>query len=338
MMFRPDRKPIYDLFQSQRAFTIVKGTGDDVAAAAQRLAEILKPYDVLCTIVDASAVKTRQLTPEETRTWTSYGGGAGNSPLTNGYDLPGPAILIGNSQNNPLIATVAQAGKWHPDMAGLMPYAVGEFVPGPGHGMIGWHLYPIGRRLETVTLLAGDAAGLAEAVGTLFEIVAGMEPLTPLALPLTSSVVAATALPPAPPQATVAWQALLPDRAAAIKADGDKIVASSIDGSLTTIDAKGKIVSQKAGPAAVVPAPPAVDVKALPRERMPANRLPKFVAAGDQATAIGYWGGTLQVFDKDWNVKAQQQLPQDFAAMIWQGKRLIVGLADGTVVALDAGK
>ena len=338
MMFRPDRKPIYDLFQSHRAFTIVRGTGDDVAAAAQRLAEILKPYDVVCTIVDAAAVKTRQLTPEETRTWTSYGGGAGNSPLTNGYDLPGPAILIGNSQNNPLIATVAQAGKWHPDMAGLMPYAVGEFVPGPGHGMIGWHLYPIGRRLETVTLLAGDAAGLAEAVGTLFEIVAGMEPLTPLALPLTSSVVAATALPPAPPQATVAWQTLLPDRAAAIKADGDKIVASSIDGSLTTIDAKGKIVSQKAGPAAVVPAPPAVDVKALPREKMPANRLPKFVAAGDQATAIGYWGGTLQVFDKDWNVKAQQQLPQDFAAMIWQGKRLIVGLADGTVVALDAGK
>ena len=48
--------------------------------------------------------------------------GAAGGPLDNGYDLPGPAILIGNPQNNPLVAVVAQAGKWHPDMPSLMPY------------------------------------------------------------------------------------------------------------------------------------------------------------------------------------------------------------------------
>ena len=127
------------------------------------------------------AVKTRELSKEEAKTWTSYGGGAGG-PLANGYDLPGPAILIGNPQNNPVLAVVAQPGKWHPDSPGLMPYTPSQLVPGPGRAMIGWQFYPLGRRLETVALVANDAQGLAEGVGTLLEIVAGLEPLTPAIL------------------------------------------------------------------------------------------------------------------------------------------------------------
>ena len=194
LLFAPDWKNIYDLFQSHKTFTIVKGTGDDVAAAADRLVKILEPYDVRCTVVDAAGVKTRELTKDEAKTWTSYGGGAGG-PLNNGYDLAGPAILIGNAKNNPLVAVVAQPGKWHPQMPSLMPLEPSDVVPGRGRGMIGWHLYPLGRRLETVTLLANDAAGLSEAVGTLLEIVAGLEPLTQAALPMRSSIApAATAL------------------------------------------------------------------------------------------------------------------------------------------------
>jgi hypothetical protein len=334
MIFQPDRKTIYDLFQSHKAFTIVKGTGEDVAAAAKRLAQVLGPYDVHCTIVDAASVKTRELTKEEARTWTSYGGGAGG-PLANGYDLPGPAILVGNAKNNPLVAVVAQAGKWHPNQPSLMPYEVNESIPGRAHGMIGWHLYPLGRRLETVTLLADDAAGLNEAVGTLVEIVAGLEPLLPAAPPVRNSIAPAKSPVPKPAEAGIVWQVVLPDRAASIRSEGDQVLVSSLDGSQTTIDSAGKIAAQKTGPVPVVPTPPAVDAKTLPKEKL-GDRIAKWVATAGEVTAVGYWGGAVQIFAKSGELKAQRQLPQDIACMAWHKDRLIVGLADGRVVALAA--
>jgi len=334
MLFLPDRKTIYDLFQSHKAFTIVRGTGPDVAAAAKRLAEILEPYDVHCTIVDAAAVKTRELSKEEARTWTSYGGGAGG-PLANGYDLPGPAILIGNAKNNPVLAVVAQAGQWHPDFPGLMPYRLREFVPGPGRGMIGWQLYPIGRRLETVALVANDAQGLGEAVGTLFEIVAGLEPLVSAAFPATSRIAAANRPVPKPAEAAVAWQVVLPDRAVSIQAEGGRIAIKSLDGTLTTIDSGGKIVSERAEAIPAVGPAKAVDTKTLPKAKLPANRIAKLVAVAGGATAVGYWGGSVQVFDKDGGLTAQRQLPQDIACLAWHGNKLIVGLADGKLLALE---
>jgi hypothetical protein len=335
MMFLPDRKTIYELFQSHKAFTIVRGTGPDAAAAAKRLAEILEPYDVHCTIVDAAAVKTRELSKEEAKTWTSYGGGAGG-PLANGYDLPGPAILIGNPQNNPLLAVVAQPGKWHPEAPSLMPYAPSEFVPGPGRAMIGWQFYPLGRRLDTVALLANDAQGLAEAVGTLFEIVAGLEPLVPATLPATSHVTAASRPDPKPAEPAIAWQVVLPDRAVSIQTDGGQIVVRSLDGSLITLDSGGKIVAQRADAIPPVAAAKAFDAKTLPKAKLPANRLPKLAATAGPSTAVAYWGGGVQVFDKDGGLTAERQLPQDIACLAWQGGKLIVGLADGKLLALDA--
>ena len=43
----------------------------------------------------------------------------------------------------------------------------------------------------------------------------------------------------------------------------------------------------------------------------------------------------MQIFDKAGNVRARQQLSQDVASMAWHGKSLIVGLADGRLVALS---
>jgi hypothetical protein len=335
LLFEPDRKTIYEMFQSHKTFTIVNGEGSDVTAAASRLASVLEPYDVHCTIVEAASVKPRELTAAEKKTWTSYGGGAGG-PLANGYDLPGPAILIGNPRNNPLVAVVAQAGKWHPDLPSLMPYRNDDLVPGRGRGMIGWHLYLLGRRLETVTLLANDAQGLNEAVGTLLEIVAGMEPLVPATMPLRSSIKPASTPLPKPPEAAVAWQATLPDRAVTIQAEGDGIVVNSLDGSLTTLDANGAIVSQKAGAVPVIGKPVVVDAKTLPKGRAPVNCIPKFTATAGGLTAIGYWGGTLQVFAADGSLKTQQQLPQDIAQLAWSHGKLIVALADGKLVALTS--
>ena len=335
LLFEPDRKTIYELFQSHKVFTIVKGTGEEAGAAARRLADILEPYDVHCTIVEAANVKPRQLTADEKKTWTSYAGGAGG-PLADGYDLPGPAILIGNPKNNPLLAVVGQAGKWHPSMPSLMPYNSDDLVPGRGRGMIGWHLYPLGRRLETVTLLANDAQGLNEAVGTLLEIVAGLEPLLPAVPPLRSRITAANLPLPKPAEAAVAWQAVLPDRAVTIQAGANRIVVGSLDGSLTTLDANGKIVSQQGGAVPVVGKPAVVNVKTLPKQGVPANRVAKLTATAGGVTAVGYWGGTLQVFAADGSLKTQQQLPQDIAQLAWCGGTLVVGLADGKLIALQA--
>ena len=94
---------------------------------------------------------------------------------------------------------------------------------------------------------------------------------------------------------------------------------------------------QKAGSAIRVQTPAVADLDGLPKDRMPTDRNAKFVATAADATAVGYWGGTLQIFDKAGNVSAQQQLPQDIASMAWHGENLIVGLADGRVVALTVG-
>ena len=342
VMYPADRDAVYSLFQQNHTFTIVKGTGDDVAAAAQRLADSLKPYDVFCTIVDAAAVKVRQLTPAEVKTWTSYGGGAdpnNNSPYANGYDLKDPAILIGNVENNPVMALVAKPKAWHPAMPSLMPYEPSDAMPGPGRGMVAWHMYVLGRRLQSVTLLANDAAGLNEAVGTLFEIVAGLEPLTPNALPATSVIVAATQKD-APPALAIAWQVVLPDRPVTIAATGNALSVQTWDGSQTAIDAKGRITSgtgartQKKGDGILLASTAAPDPKTLPKGKLAYGRLPKLVAPGNNATAVGYWGGTLQTFDAQGGVKSQQVLPQDISAMAWLGDILVVGLADGRVVAL----
>jgi len=65
-------------------------------------------------------------------------------------------------------------------------------------------------------------------------------------------------------------------------------------------------------------------------------RLTKKVAAGDGLIAVAYWGGTLRILDASGAVKFAQTLPQDVAAMTWAGKTLVVGLADGRILALDA--
>jgi len=58
----------------------------------------------------------------------------------------------------------------------------------------------VGHDVEAIACIANDAEGLNEAVGTLFTLATGLDPLTPLALPASSSVAAATR--PAGQQAT----------------------------------------------------------------------------------------------------------------------------------------
>ena len=60
-------------------------------------------------------------------------------------------------------------------------------LPGGGRGMFAWQRDGVGAGQESITLIAHDAEGMAEAVGSFYEAVAGIDPLThSLCRPATS--------------------------------------------------------------------------------------------------------------------------------------------------------
>jgi hypothetical protein len=295
---------------------------------------------VRCSIVNAADVnKPRVLSEEEAQTWCGlqYAGrgqikpGGGNPIALVGFDIKGPAVLLGNPGDNPLMKFLADQG--------FLPYAASADFPGRGRGMIAWQMDAIGYGgQESITAIGYDADGMSEAVGTLYEAAAGLDPLTKWTLPVGAAVTPAAALAGRLPELPVLWQASLPDRAVWIRAANREAIVCTWDGSITRLDAAGKALGareaakdemalQKEEPAV----PPAITGKLL------SARVVKKVAAGANGlTAVVYWGGALQLFDAAGALKAQQMLPQDVAAVAWGDGALFVGLADGRVCALGA--
>ncbi|MCX7935573.1 MAG: hypothetical protein N3A66_09995, partial [Planctomycetota bacterium] len=173
--FGNERENIYRFFRLHREVTIVKGKSDYCQAAAERLQTILKPWFVECKIVEADeAAKPRDIPPEATATWCGLGGLIRKPEdvrlHTAGSAVRGQAIVIGNPEDNALLKHIADNR--------FLPFApVPGIFPGVGRGYLAWQLDAIGAGQESVTLIAHDAEGLAEAVGTLYEIAAGLEPL-----------------------------------------------------------------------------------------------------------------------------------------------------------------
>jgi hypothetical protein len=335
VFFGNDRENAFRFIRTHQDVTIVKGTSDFASAAAERLAAVLKPWGVAATIVNAAdANKPRTLTADEAKTWVGLEFGRAevgdkNRPGKVGFALRAPAILIGNPTDNPLIEFVRAQG--------FLPYPPGPDFPGRGRGYLAWQRDAIGPRQESITLIAGDAEGMAEAVGSLYEAVAGIDPMTRWTTPAASAVIAAAANLQLP-EAVVQWQVAVPDRVVSLVAGpaGD-VTAISLDGSATVIKA-GKAVSQSAVGAAEITAakkaamtPPTVP--AALAQKLATNRVPKFVAAGNGMTAIAYWGGTLQVFAADGSLRSQQLQPQDITALACDRSTLLVGQSDGSVVA-----
>jgi len=339
MVYGPDRENIYRFFRKHRQVIIAKGASDYNNAAAERLAAILKPYNVNATIVAAGEVKARELSAEEARTWCGHliagkaKPGRENPANVVGWDLPTATIVLGNGKDNPMIAYMQAEGGG--GKGNCLPYLTGPDVPGRGHGMVAWQTQVLGHDVESITLYADDAAGMAEAVGTAFEIAIGFDPLTPYALPLASSLTPAT-VGAAVPELPVAWQAALPDRVLSLKAEGEGVAAVSMDGTACTIGKDGKPGAMKAGEPLAEVKPGVAEVKDFPADKLLPFRIPKLTAAGDGLKAVAHWGGWLQVFDGQGNEKARQRLPQDATSMVWSGGNLVVGLADGQVVALKA--
>jgi len=338
--FGPDLHNIFRFARVHRSATIVKGASNYNNAAAERLASILQPWDVRCEIVNAADVnKPRELGPEEALTWVGIDFGRAepgrkNGPGKVGFAIGGPLILLGTPEDSPLIAHLVRYK--------FLPYTpkAGEF-PGRGRGYIAWQRDGVGHGQESATLIAYDPAGMSEAVGSFYEAVAGLRPLTPWRIPSPHSVAAATAAPDLVPTPKTVWQVILPDRAVAMKAGDGQVSVLTHDSSLTVIDAAGRINSKKvvqgaerqrlASQLRVVPDQAALN---LARKHCPADRIVKYAAARAGLTAVGCWGGTLLLLEGTGAVRFRQQMPQDITGLAWLGDRLVVGLADGRVVGL----
>ena len=134
--FGNDRENIFRFFRVHRDVTIVKGSTDYNTAAANRLVEILKPWDTHCTIVNAAEVnKPRQLSPEEVSTWCGLDGGTRKPEDANvanvGFAVRGPVILLGTPEDNPLIKFALEKN--------FLPYKPDKTsFPGRGRGFMAW--------------------------------------------------------------------------------------------------------------------------------------------------------------------------------------------------------
>jgi len=188
--FQYDKENIYNFFRNNRQITIVVGKSDYNQAAAERLAASLAPYNVKATIITAAdANKPRELSAIEAATWCGdqcagkLNTGRNNPATVVGFDLPGPTVLLGNAQDNPLIAHLSTIGT-----VGVLPYKVTADFPGRGHGLVAWNVMTLGHDIEAVACVANDADGMNEAAGTLFQLAEGLDTLTPLQLPSSNAI------------------------------------------------------------------------------------------------------------------------------------------------------
>jgi hypothetical protein len=327
-----DRANVFRFCRTQPKVTVIKGAGD-YDAAADRLAKILKPWEVECTVVKATDVnRPRTLTAAQAKTWVglSFGRaqpGAKNDPQIAGFDVKGPVILLGTPEDNPLIKAL---GDWK-----FLPYAPkkGEF-PGPGRGMVAWQRDGIGPMQESITLIAHDPQGMAEAVGTLYELAAGMEPLTPWRLARQSTITPATKGKMVP-TAAVAWSLVLPDEIVSLKEEAGKLAVLTHAGVRAEVAANGKVLSRQVvkgqgEPRGAMPGPALAEAQ----KRAAPGRLVKLIASQDGRSAVAYWGGRVEVFDRAGALQAARSLPQDVTVLTWAAGKLIVGDADGRLTAL----
>ena len=331
--FGNDRQNILRFFRVNKNITLITGSSDYSTAAATRLAESLKPWGVKCNIATAEQMNKPEPDPVDDWLKEQYKpmGKATTWAGPGGFDVPGPAILIGNPTDNPLIRSFAS---WN-----VLPYKVTADFPGTGRGMIAWQLDCIRQGYESITIIANDATGMDEAVGSIYQAAAAVDPINPYIMPSNAAITPATKTN-LTPEMVVAWKTNLPDLAVAIETIGAQVSVTTHDGTITVIDGKGKIVSQKAA-AADLP----VIQTAKPAPKLPEVLTPTLITGlipaeyafngNGNMHAISYWGGMLQVVNgADGKIICKQLLPQNISAMSWNNAVLVVVLADGETLGL----
>ena len=223
----------------------------------------------------------------------------------------------------------------------FLPFqADGVTMPGPGRGYIAWQREAVGVNQESVVLLAYDSAGMDEAVGTLYEMLAGLEPLTPLA-PARHSAIQQGRRAPIPPEPVTEWSVVLPDRIEAVRASNGSVRALTSACVLAELRPDGSISSERALDAtayrqclAEMKPPTNAASTSIEFAKTRPTRLEKIALSKGHLTAVAYWGGALDIVDDSGGVKFAYRGSQDITALAWENSRLLVGDADGNLVAL----
>ena len=337
--FGRDIENIFRFARVNQDVTIVTGGAEFNNSAAERIQRSLLPLDVRCKIVPATEVnKAREIPAEARGTWTGLAfGRLPEQPSIGhtGFALQGPAILLGTPEDNPLIKYLA-------DQSFLPFKPAKDAFPGRGRGMIAWQRDGIGHGQESITLIAYDEQGMSEAAGTLYEAATGMEPLTPWTLPSASSLSPAMKTPDTYPAAKLVWEVVLPDKAVAMRGEGNQVVVLTKDGTqatLTTGRNEPKVSQKTVKPAEIealmdlMVKPDAAGMEAA-KKYARADRLLKMAVSGNGMTAVGFWGGTLRIAVGE-QLAFEQNLGQDICGLAWAGDVLVAALADGRVVGLS---
>src|SRR5439155_1861034 len=89
-----------------------------------------------------------------------------------------------------------------------------------------------------------DPRRIGEVVGTMYEMLAGMEPLTPLAMARRSTITPANTAASVP-ELVLDWSAVLPDRVVGLKTAGDRLSVLTHAGTLAEVQAGGKVGPQR---------------------------------------------------------------------------------------------
>ncbi|MGH7171283.1 MAG: hypothetical protein ACRELG_13475, partial [Gemmataceae bacterium] len=237
-----------------------------------------------------------------------------------GFAARGPVVLLGTPEDNRLIKYLLDAK--------FLPFTPSKTdMPGPGRGYVAWQRDAIGNNQESIALIGYDAAGIGEAVGSMYEMLAGMEPLTRYVMPKRGSIQAANKSSTPPQLKIVLWD-VMPDRIVGLSGSPNELVALSHDGTecfhrlrkdRKTIDAH-KLVLNEAGLRArlkemMSPATPA-ELTAMQKKLGP-QRLVKLIATDGKRKAVAFWGGTVQILDEEGRVQGMRRLPQDVTALTW---------------------
>ncbi len=330
--FEGDRDNMKRFFRVHKTITLITGKSDYSESAAQRFANSVAPWGITCNI--AKAIDMNKPEPERKDQWLidQYKDLLTQKKRTstwcgpNGYDVPGPSILFGNPDDNPLIKGIMDQK--------VLPYTPDKTsFPGAGRGMLAWQFDSVRQGAESITVIAYDAAGMDEGVGSLYQTVADQDPINKLDMPTTAEVTPAKTTI-ITPKATIAWKTILSERADNITINNGKAVIITHDGTATTMDATGKITNQKTVEipntsktvAPVIPEP-------LKKSIIPGLAI-KTILPDTNKTAISYWGGTVQIFDNTGTLKSCQLMQQDTSEIAWLNGTLIVGLADGQILGL----
>jgi hypothetical protein len=340
--FGNDRENFFRFGRLNHQVTIVKGKSAFNDEAARRLVKVLKPWGIECVEMKLEdAAKSKTLSKEEAETWCglTHAGkgqikpGDGNLPIYAGFAVQGPVILLGNDADNPIIKFLLEQR--------FLPYTPDAAFPGHHRGYMAWQRDGVGRGQDSVTLIAHDEAGINEAVGSFYEAVAGLDPLTRWELPESDTLSPATKAPELHPVANLSWSVTLPDRVVALKVNGPVIEALAHDGSLRSMSGAGAIDLSKIKRTANMQEElkrlaPAADAQAAAaaKKQERADRMLKLYSASEGKLAVTYWGGTLRIVDGTGAILTEQQLPQDVTALTWAPGNVIAGLADGRVIAL----